>query len=424
MFAELAATPLRMCLQKIIDYRGKTPKKLGSDWTNEGYRALSALNVKVSGLANPETIRCVDQPTYRKWMKEEVRRGDILLTSEAPAGEVMIWDSDEKIVLSQRLFGLRTNKRFDNRFIKYYLQSPTGRREVKRTQSGSTVSGISAEMFDQIQVLHPGLPEQERIAGALSVLDSKIDAIHRISAELEALAKTIFDYWFVQFDFPDSQGRPYKSGGGSMVWNSALKQEIPTGWMAVSLSHLVEEVKDGVAPTDFDASTPYVGLEHIPRKSIALSNWSTAEKAGSNKIAFRRGDILFGKIRPYFHKVALAPVDGIASTDAIVMRPRRPEWSGVSLETIFSDRFVGAASASSIGSKMPRADWRVMRTFPVAVPGDSSSMAVRFQAIFDEVASKISMHSQQSQQLSQLRDWLLPLLMNGQVAPSGRLSPE
>lgn len=419
MPTELQATTLRLCLEKIIDYRGKTPKKLGSDWTDEGYRALSAINVKDSGLTSTETIRCVDAATYKKWMKEEVRRGDILLTSEAPAGEVMIWDSDEKIVLSQRLFCLRANKRFDNRFIKYYLQSPTGKREVNRTRSGSTVAGISAEMFDQIQVLHPKLRAQQEIAAVLSALDAKVDLNNSINAELEALAKTIYNYWFVQFDFPDAKGRPYKTSGGKMVWNEWLKREIPAGWEAVPLSRLVTEVKDGVTPNGCDTTTPYIGLEHIARKSISLSTWATADKAASNKIAFRNGDILFGKIRPYFHKVALATMDGIASTDAIVMRPRQPELSGLALQTVFSDRFVEAATASSTGSKMPRADWNVMRNYGVPIPGKSCSTAADYQKLFDGVASKIGNHVLQNRELTQLRDWLLPLLMNGQVKPSG-----
>lgn len=415
MATELQATSLRKCLEKIIDYRGKTPKKLGSDWTEEGYRALSAINVKDSGLSNTEAIRCVDEATYRKWMKEEVKRGDILLTSEAPAGEVMLWDSDEKIVLSQRLFCLRTNKRFDNRFILYYLQSPTGKREVNRTRSGSTVAGISAEMFDQIQVLHPETPTQQKIAAVLSALDAKIDLNQRINAELEALAKTIYDYWFVQFDFPDAHGRPYKSSGGAMVWNDTLKREIPAGWEVVPLSRLVEEIKDGITPNAFDTATPYIGLEHIARKSIVLSAWATADKATSNKITFRKGDILFGKIRPYFHKVALAMMEGIASTDAIVMRPRQRGLAAFALETIFSDRFVETATASSTGSKMPRADWKVMRNYGVAIPGKSSSVADGYQKLFDGIASKIENNVRQNLELTQLRDWLLPLLMNGQV---------
>ena len=415
MKTELQTTLLRKCLEKIIDYRGKTPKKLGSDWTNQGYRALSAINVKDAGLASIDTIRCVDHDTYTKWMREEVKRGDILLTSEAPAGEVMIWDTDEKIVLSQRLFCLRVNKRFDNRFLKYYLQSPTGKREVNRTRSGSTVAGISAEMFDQIQVVHPDNGSQQKIAAVLSALDAKIDLNNRINAELEALAKTLYDYWFVQFDFPDANGRPYKSSGGRMVWNEGLKREIPAGWEAVPLSRLVEEVKDGVAPNASDNTTPYVGLEHIARRSIVISSWAAADKATSNKIAFRKGDILFGKIRPYFHKVALAMMDGITSTDAIVMRPKQQDFAALTLETIFSDRFVETATASSTGSKMPRADWNVMRNYTIAVPDKASAVASAYQQSFERIRGRIENNVQQNRELTRLRDWLLPLLMNGQV---------
>ena len=100
-------TPLSKCLSKVIDYRGRTPKKLGYEWASQGYRALSANNVKFDGLDKIDSINYADEALYKKWMKEEVNRGDILLTSEAPSGQVMLWDSDEKIVLSQRLFALR-----------------------------------------------------------------------------------------------------------------------------------------------------------------------------------------------------------------------------------------------------------------------------------------------------------------------------
>ena len=113
---------LSNCLKKIIDYRGKTPKKLGGDWSNSGYRAISANNVKFEGLAKLVDIRYLDEALYLKWMKDEIHRGDILLTSEAPAGQAMVWDSDEKIVLSQRLYGLRVKDHINNRYLKYYLQ--------------------------------------------------------------------------------------------------------------------------------------------------------------------------------------------------------------------------------------------------------------------------------------------------------------
>ena len=97
----------------VIDYRGKTPKKLGGDWSPSGYRALSAKNIKTGKIVSEETIRYVDESIYKKWMKDEIKRGDIFITSEVPFGQVYYWDSDEKIVLSQRLFALRIKKEYN-----------------------------------------------------------------------------------------------------------------------------------------------------------------------------------------------------------------------------------------------------------------------------------------------------------------------
>lgn len=152
------------CISTVIDRRGVTPKKLGADWQECGYRVLSANNVKTSGLINEDEIRYVDETTYHKWMKEEIQRGDILLTSEAPAGEVYYWDSDEKIVAGQRIFVLRTVPEVSSLYLKYYLQSDMGQKEIQNKCSGSTVFGISAKMFANIDVLLPEtLDEQLRI---------------------------------------------------------------------------------------------------------------------------------------------------------------------------------------------------------------------------------------------------------------------
>ena len=104
-------------VELVIDYRGKTPKKLGADWSDNGYRALSAKNIKTGYIVQPESIRFVDENLYKKWMKDEIKRGDILITSEAPFGQIYYWDSDEKIVLSQRIFGLRIRNNFSSRYI-------------------------------------------------------------------------------------------------------------------------------------------------------------------------------------------------------------------------------------------------------------------------------------------------------------------
>ncbi|HUC13083.1 MAG TPA: hypothetical protein VMS00_01400 [Acidimicrobiales bacterium] len=106
-------------------------------------------------------------------------------------------------------------------------------------------------------------------------------------------------------------------------------------------------------------TVPAVGLEHIPRRQLTLSDWGEAGELQSRKTRFRSGDILFGKIRPYFHKVSVAPLDGICSTDAIVIRPREPYW-GLVVMTVSSNGFVAHAAQTATGTKMPRADWKVI----------------------------------------------------------------
>ena len=114
---------LKEVIKEIIDYRGKTPKKLNDDWSESGIRALSAKNIKTGKIVQENTIRYVTEDLYKKWMKQEVERGTILITSEAPFGEIYYWDSDEKIVLSQRLFAIKIKDTINSKYIYYYYLS-------------------------------------------------------------------------------------------------------------------------------------------------------------------------------------------------------------------------------------------------------------------------------------------------------------
>ena len=402
------------CLEKVIDYRGKTPKKLGGEWTENGFRVISANNVKFEGLVKTDDIRYVDEKIYRKWMKDEVNKGDLILTSEAPAGQVMYWNSSEKIVLGQRLFCLRVKNKINSKYLKYYLQSKTGQREIFKNDSGSTVSGISAETFYNIILHYPiDTDIQKKIGNLLFGLDEKIDLNNRINAVLESMAKALYNYWFVQYDFPNEKGKPYKSSGGKMVWNKDLKRKMPDGWEVKKMKEVVDCIKDGVQPEEIDQKTVYIGLEHILRKSIVLSEWEFASKVDSTKCRFKEYDILFGKIRPYFHKVGICLMDGISSTDTIILRCKDHKNQGLILQTVFSDAFVKKASIGSTGTKMPRADWRIMKNYFLALPPEE--LRKRYQKIHTENLKRIKNAVLENRELSNLRDWLLPMLMNGQV---------
>ena len=170
----------------VIDYRGKTPRKLGGDWSNQGYRALSAKNIKTGRIVQAETIRYIDESLYRKWMKDEVQRGDILITSEAPFGQIFFWNSDEKIVLSQRLFCVRIKPEYDARFIYYYMTTPEFQSELDGRATGTTVIGLRQPELMKCFIRYPEIQEQKAIAAVLSSIDEKIALNNRINDNLAA----------------------------------------------------------------------------------------------------------------------------------------------------------------------------------------------------------------------------------------------
>jgi type I restriction enzyme S subunit len=255
--------------------------------------------------------------------------------------------------------------------------------------------------------------DQTQIAKVLSDLDAKIELNNKINQQLEAMAKTLYDYWFVQFDFPDANGNPYKSSGGTMVFDKKLKREIPEGWESGELIDLVDIINDNISHASILPNMPYVGIEHIKRKTVVLSTWANSKLAKSNKNQFKENDILFGKIRPYFHKVALAPLNGITSTDTIVFRPRELFLKSFCLETIFSDKFVETATRSSTGSKMPRADLNVLKQYKIPTP--TKEILIDFEKTVSCFFQKMTLNTKENRQLTKLRDWLLPMLMNGQI---------
>ncbi len=160
-------------VELIIDYRGKTPKKLGGDWCDEGYRVLSAKNIKTGQIVQKDAIRYVDEELYYKWMKEEIKRGDILVTSEAPFGQIYYWDSDEKIVLSQSLFAMRIKKEFDSRYIYHYRTTSLFYEELSARAIGTTVIGLRQPELMKCKITYPNLGTQKKISAILCAFDRK-----------------------------------------------------------------------------------------------------------------------------------------------------------------------------------------------------------------------------------------------------------
>ena len=419
--SELKVVSLEECLEKVIDYRGRTPKKLGKDWLKDGeYRAISANNVKFDGLIREESIYRGDEELYKLWMKDEVERGDILLTSEAPSGQAMIWNSDEKIILSQRLYALRVNKNLvDNNYLKYFIQSPIGQKSIVRNNSGSTVSGISAKTFKNIKILIPDLEKQQAISKILLAIDQKIQINNQINQELEAMAKTLYDYWFVQFDFPDQNGKPYKLSGGNMVYHPELKREIPEGWGVESVKDFESNIITGKTPSrknsdNFGGKIPFITIGDIRGNTFVYSTSETLTDLGASV-----------QNNKYLPQDSLC-VSCIATVGEIGFTT---EWSHTNQQInsiVFEDEtnryylyfalknyFENANASAKTGNTFANMNKEDFSGIRIILP--SKEIKKNFHEISEPYFTQIKCLQGQNQELTQLRDWLLPMLMNGQA---------
>ncbi|MDE2916654.1 MAG: hypothetical protein OXM00_05450 [Paracoccaceae bacterium] len=191
---------------------------------------------------------------------------------------------------------------------------------------------------------------------------------------------------------------------------------IPEGWEVGCIADIAVAPRHSVDPAGLHGETPYIGLEHMPRHSIALTEWESARKVTSNKSVFNKGEILFGKLRPYFHKVGIAPVNGVCSTDIVVIASQPLEWSAFVLACVSSTEFVSYTDKTSTGTKMPRASWENMGAYPLCLP--TRQVAQAFQDITQPHLDRIVANIDQSRTLTALRDTLLPELISGEIRTS------
>ncbi|MDP2792672.1 MAG: restriction endonuclease subunit S, partial [Sulfurisoma sp.] len=242
----------------------------------------------------------------------------------------------------------------------------------------------------------------------------------RMNETLEAMARALFKSWFVDFD-PVRAKRDGRDPGLPKPladlfpdsFEDSELGEIPKGWRVGTMGDVAEHPRRGVQPAEIESSTPYIALEHMPRHCIALSEWGASDGLESNKFEFKRGEILFGKLRPYFHKVGVAPVNGVCSTDIVVVTPRAQEWFGFVLGHVSSDAFVEHTTAGSTGTKMPRTSWSEMARYDIALPPKVVAQAFteRLQPSVDRIIADIH----ESRTLAALRDALLPKLISGEL---------
>ena len=309
----------------------------------------------------------------------------------------------------------------DTKYLYYKLSLVN----FKNYVTGSAQPKLTKDNLNSIVLhIHKDI-EQQKIAAVLSALDAKIACNQRINAELEAMAKALYDYWFVQFDFPDANGKPYKSSGGKMVYNATLKREIPQGWEALQLADVISRSGTGLNPRENfqlgNGSNYYVTIKNVTNGRITLDDKCDKIDDEALKIIDRRsqlqvGDVLFTSIEPVgvTYLIQEKPENWNINESVFTLRP---DYKRTTSEHLFwllsSSEMKVFTKNSSTGSIHKGIRHGVLKTYPLAYGG--KELIDGFSVVVKPMLKQMDVLEKENQQLGQLRDWLLPLLMNGQV---------
>ena len=360
----------------------------------------------------------------KKLNKFSVQDKDFLVScSGANMGAIYQLKSPfERGIINQALLRIRLNDAIidDNYF--YYLFSKLICKRITSGSGDSTIPNFPGlSVIKDVEIELPDKNTQIKVGGILSSLDAKIELNNRINTELEAMAKTLYDYWFVQFDFPNAEGKPYKSSGGAMVWSEDLKREIPLGWSVGELKEVVSLLVRGISPKYIDNDGIIVLNQRCIRdKSInpifSRRHDYLSKNADSKLIV--KGDILVNSTGVgTLGRVAimkqlpeeLTTVDSHVTIVRIDEAKANPSFTGYSL-TQKEGEIESLGEGSTGQTELSREN---LGRLKLILP--SSDLQENFALFVEPLFDKIANNQQENQQFANLRDWLLPMLMNGQV---------
>lgn len=343
----------------------------------------------------------------------------VAMTEQAAGllGSTALVPEDNRYLHNQRIGLIDCNEKMYKYFAYYLFMTKTVREQISRSSSGTKVKHTSPEKIYDVKVTVPKFQDQEKIANLLMTLDQKITLNNQINEELEAMAKTLYDYWFVQFDFPDENGKPYKSSGGKMVYNDQLKREIPEGWGVERLGDIETNIVTGKTPSrsipeNFGGDIPFITIGDIRGNTFIYSSAETLSDLGAEE-----------QNKKYLPPNSLC-VSCIATVGEIGFTTQLSQTNQQINSIIFNDvnhmyflyfalKLFFESSKTKTGNtfaNMSKDDFsKILIIYP-----DSSVIKNYYEKV-KSMFDKIKCLQLQNQELTQLRDWLLPMLMNGQV---------
>lgn len=413
----------RSKLSEIISIiSGGTPKTSVPEYWNGNINWLSVVDFSNKNKYVETSEKTITEEGLKNSSTKLLNKNDIIISARGTVGSMAILK--KPMAFNQSCFGLRANPQFLNQdflfyFLKFYM------RNIKAKTQGSIFETINLLTFDMLEITYPSLSIQNKIANILSKIDDKIEINNKLNKELEEMTKTIYDYWFLQFEFPNEEGKPYKSSGGKMVWNEELKKEIPEGWEVINIKNSIKHIKTGLNPRNNfklgNGNIKYITVKNLTTSgNIDFSNCDLIDEKAKQQInkrsEIRKGDILFASIAPLGRCFIIqeTPKDWEINESVFSIRPDYDKISSEYLYMFFmSEYFIKKAEASSTGSIFSGIRINTIENMKILIPD---------KKIIDSFTDKVNnlfynkfKNNQENQELTSLRDYLLPLLMNGQV---------
>lgn len=400
----------------IIDCPHSTPK-----WRNSGIPVVRNYNL-INGHIDLSNLSYVDEETYEDRIKRaKPESGDIIISREAPMGVVGIVPDNFKCCLGQRLVLLKIDRsKCDPLYVLYALLSNTVQAQINRIDlTGSIVSNLNIPDLKKLQIpIVTG--DTTKTASVLDTLDAKIDNNSAISEQLESMAKTIYNYWFLQFEFPNEKGKPYKSSGGKMVWNEDLQREIPEGWELENLYHnsLSKLIKPGIEK--FEGGKRYLATADVNgnlygQGSIIL--YESRETRANMQPSIN--SIWFAKMKNSIKhllvdKSMTSMVDNtILSTGFCGLQCDENSFEYLA-SFIESDFFEKTKDSHAHGATQQAVNNTDLQSIALLVP--SKDVVMQYHQLTSKMFEMMSSNKIENERLKSLRNFLLPLLMNGQIS--------
>ena len=358
------------------------------------------------------------------------KKGDILISAAGTIGKTVIYDGEPAYFQDSNIVWINNDEtKVTNDYLYYFYQT-----EPWLTTRGSTIKRIYNDNLRNIIINFPNLKFQKKIAKVLSDLDAKIELNNKINHELEAMAKTLYDYWFVQFDFPDANEKPYKSSGGKMVFNKDLKRDVPKGWKSSTISDWIVNNKNGdwgkeelqgnftkkvscirgadinglngkgkvQSPTRFILEKNSHKILEVGDLIIEISGGSPTQSTG--RMAFITQETLERFENPL---ICSNFCKAVTLTDEIYLYNFVYNWN-----RLYSAGVLFGWEGKTSGIKNLLFE-NFITNFNVVKP--SKEIVKEFHTKIKTIYKKKQKNLLENQKLSELRDWLLPMLMNGQV---------